>query len=1105
MPQVEEPKRGGSVSGARHNPDGTPGGGKHFVLQDTGKVIEEEKGEINIPWELRQSKEIHTFTGKNRDILNSILKLANLSISDDVGYVISGDVVICLRSAEDETERTLTGTVEEIIHQINTSNGCKPVIRDPALQPAPAALPLNSEGGYEYSGESRKIAKRCGLVTLPNLVPATNCGNCIFNQNNFCDHYKVLLPITDKMCCAFWDDKSFMSYIRNVWKTNFFGDKSIKYPLNKEGGYDYTGKALETARNADLITLPPGIEGTNCAAGNCMYRDNGLCIHPRIKLPVTDRMSCGWWDNTEVIRPWGKPVELEFENGGEIPKNHRVKDWQAETPHSPRWKRKKESLRHLSENIERLRRNVARDMQSPDERIALTALAVAIMDKTAERVGNETSAGKGKFGVTGFKKDHVDIVGKKIHFKYNAKTGVKQDKDFSSLPIANALKKAIRNSKSDRIFETSDGFQIKDEKVNRYLENYGITAKVLRGYNANRWIIDYLNKEDGSWQLFQDNPDKAKKARKKIFNKAVTEAARRVGHGKGTLRKHYMVPELASQYINGGQIIDMKNIGYYNEGSSLGDLWIGDYFVNPNVIPDIVNKKTEEIYLESADEGIDKVFNSQEVKIIEWDKIVPTQDFLKSSKWERLKSVPDLYAIALPWVIEYQGKYYLNDGHHRVLEMHERGIPIKAHVYPMETMLAEGGKAGVVAPVLLSFADDAALLLLNEGGNTNEKSKTTNMKKIDYPKERLPVEEQSIEERELQLFIENDADLYRQRTVPIRTNLVTKIAKGVFDITKAPLIYKYLIDDGINRYSKDYGGIKLTKAEKENLAKTFVNEFLDEAQHGSYENYLPKKYQMAEGGEIPFREKINLGKVDYEGRGRKINAVDIETKIKDIPKARHWDTLKEVKNVPVLSISGNVWNSRHSDIISGGQNYDTISELFPSNKKVQRLVEIWKEYHLNDMKAGTKLQTEALNKWRKENNIKGWDYDQAVEHLKSVDLYKDKGYSYGSGWLYEPIPGEVIKELKSLVADLNSTKMQEGSEIESDFLNEDAEMEENSNGEEPNNKPICACFYSFLESSYPDLPEKLMQTNVNSNADLRAEVDEAYMAWGGGKIEKNKY
>ena len=119
---------------------------------------------------------------------------------------------------------------------------------------------------------------------------------------------------------------------------------------------------------------------------------------------------------------------------------------------------------------------------------------------------------------------------------------------------------------------------------------------------------------------------------------------------------------------------------------------------------------------------------------------------------------------------------------------------------------------------------------------------------IKYPSERLEVSEQSEEERELELFIDNDGDLYRQRVVPIQTNLITKIAQGKFDINLAPKIYKYLIEDGMKKYAKEYadpeyGKVMLNKAQKENLAKEYVNRFLNEAALGNYEEYLPKKYK----------------------------------------------------------------------------------------------------------------------------------------------------------------------------------------------------------------------------------------------------------------------
>lgn len=697
MLQVEKPKRGGIVVGPPHNPDGTPGAGVRLPLLGTGRTIEAEGFEINIPHEIRDLKGIHTFKGKNIEILNQILQLGGYSITDKVEVTEPRDVVICVRSAWADEVKEYSGSIEEILNQINTSNGCKPVLPTGSIMlkeggPVPE---LNYKGGYDYSGSDKVIAKRCGLITLPEDSLGTNCGGCIFFGSGFCDHSKVLLPVTSRQCCKYWDDKSFRSHLQNIWKADFFADKSKEYPLNDRGGYDYSGEGLNRAREADLITLPPDIKGTSCAAGNCMYREEGICIHPKINLPVTDHMSCGWWDNKDVIRPWGAQIETEFGEGGPIPGNFRKKDWQAENPNSPRWKKKKESLQELSNSIHRLRLKINKDMQSDDERSFLTALAIAVMDRSAERVGNDDSADNGHFGVTGFRKDHIKVVGNKVHLDYVGKSGTKHDKSISDIRIAQALKKAIKKAPGKYIFETSDGFRIKSDKINRYLEPFNISAKDLRGYNANKWIIEILKKQDGKWQLLSDTKEKARKERKKIFNKAVKETAARVGHGAATLRKHYMVPELQTEYIEHGRIIDMKNIGYFRDGGPLGDLKVEDYFANKNEVPDIVTKAAERIYLEAQDEGVDNFFKNQVVKTVAWEDVIPTQGFLRSSKFASLNDVQDLHSINLPWAIEYNGKFYINDGHHRAVKMHEKGQPIKVLAYPIEeetndTIMQEG-------------------------------------------------------------------------------------------------------------------------------------------------------------------------------------------------------------------------------------------------------------------------------------------------------------------------------------------------------------------------------------------------------------------------------
>ena len=69
--------------------------------------------------------------------------------------------------------------------------------------------------------------------------------------------------------------------------------------LNAQGGIDPKNKEeTQKAKTADLITLPGGakVDAT----------DKKFCNHQAIKMFVTVRMCCGYWDNVGVKRPWKK-------------------------------------------------------------------------------------------------------------------------------------------------------------------------------------------------------------------------------------------------------------------------------------------------------------------------------------------------------------------------------------------------------------------------------------------------------------------------------------------------------------------------------------------------------------------------------------------------------------------------------------------------------------------------------------------------------------------------------------------------------------------------------------------------------------------------------
>ena len=220
-----------------------------------------------------------------------------------------------------------------------------------------------------------------------------------------------------------------------------------------------------------------------------------------------------------------------------------------------RWDKKKEHIMQLSTILPKLRYNVTSDMKSDDEKTRLTALVIAVMDKTGERVGNELSEEEGHYGVTGFKKKHVKIDGNRVSLSYTGKSGVDHVKSFTDGFVASVLKDAIKNSPDEYVFTTSDGFKIKADRINRFLSEYNITAKDLRGFYANKYIVKKL---EGS------AAPKDEKDREKTFREAVKYAAEKVGHGAATLKNHYLIPELEKAYITRGRLINLA--GFYKTG-----------------------------------------------------------------------------------------------------------------------------------------------------------------------------------------------------------------------------------------------------------------------------------------------------------------------------------------------------------------------------------------------------------------------------------------------------------------------------------------------------------------------------------------------------------
>src|SRR3990167_6374029 len=84
--------------------------------------------------------------------------------------------------------------------------------------------------------------------------------------------------------------------------------------------------------------------------------------------------------------------------------------------------------------------------------------------------------------------------------------------------------------------------------------------------------------------------------------------------------------------------------------------------------------------------------------------------------------------------------------------------------------------------------------------------------------------------RELEVFIENDGNLYRQMYTPIIKNLTTKVARGQYDHAKAVKGFMYLVDEGGKRDVNEFHisgtwhetfNTATRRAVAESLAKSF--------------------------------------------------------------------------------------------------------------------------------------------------------------------------------------------------------------------------------------------------------------------------------------------
>lgn len=220
-------------------------------------------------------------------------------------------------------------------------------------------------------------------------------------------------------------------------------------------------------------------------------------------------------------------------------------------------RQKAERVEKLRNHISKLRTQVKEDLKSEDPKKKLTALAVALIDHTYERVGNDGSAENGHYGVTGWQKQHVTFGKGSATIKYVGKSGVKHEKKVTDASILKALRAAWESVESAKlgIFD-ADGAKVSSRDVNSYLETFKVTAKDLRGFHANREMQERLKVLRGKGGKLPEDKKAREKKLKDEFQEALEDTAEIVGHESATLRKQYLVSSIEEAYLKDGTVVE---------------------------------------------------------------------------------------------------------------------------------------------------------------------------------------------------------------------------------------------------------------------------------------------------------------------------------------------------------------------------------------------------------------------------------------------------------------------------------------------------------------------------------------------------------------------
>jgi DNA topoisomerase-1 len=208
-----------------------------------------------------------------------------------------------------------------------------------------------------------------------------------------------------------------------------------------------------------------------------------------------------------------------------------------------------DALAHFGAGLDGLRARLDEDLRRPGlppERVI--ALVLTLMDRTLIRVGNEEyRRANGTYGLTTLCRQHVEVEGGRLRFRFTGKGGLRHEVRLSDRRLASLVRRCHELGGRE-VFTYLDGedvVRVDSEDCNDYLRGVmgdDTTVKTFRTWGASAIVAGRLAVEE---------PPEAEPAAAAMVLAAIDLAAERLGNTRAVARRSYVHPRIETAWREG--------------------------------------------------------------------------------------------------------------------------------------------------------------------------------------------------------------------------------------------------------------------------------------------------------------------------------------------------------------------------------------------------------------------------------------------------------------------------------------------------------------------------------------------------------------------------